>query len=106
MKVANIETLREETMRALNEEFGLDLAPCTIEYEFKSLNGQTYPLKYECALDNMVLRRPFTIIFTDDYAFFRYDGENHSHINYDDLKNKAQYFMRLAVIVHELLKGD
>ncbi len=105
MKVTNLETLREETRKALNDEFGLDLAPCTISYEFKSIDGQTYPLTYEYSLTNELLFTEFSIIFTDDYLCFRQDGKNHTYIDYEDLKNKTQYYMRLAVIVHELIKG-
>ena len=104
MKVSNIESLREETRKALNEEFGLDLAPCSISYEFNSIDGQTYPLTFEYALTNELLLTEFSIIFTDDYLCFRQGGINHTYIDYENLKNKAQYYMRLAVIVHELIK--
>ena len=101
MKVSNIETLREETMRALNEEFGLDLVPCEIE-----ITGGNNKVKFDYALTNEFLRKTFSIVFTDDYLFFRYDGKTRSCIEYIDLRNKAQYYVRVAVIVNELLQGD
>ena len=105
MKVTDIDALREETRRALNEEFGLSLIPCAIAYDFTSSDGQIYPLKYEYALTNELFRTSFSIIFTDDYLFFRQGAENLTLIDYHDLKNKAQYFMRLAVVVHELINN-
>ena len=90
MKVSNIETLREETRKALNEEFGLDLAPCIIKYDFNSVDGNTYPIKFEYALTNELLLAEFSIIFTDDYICFRQNNVNHTYIDYEDLRNKAQ----------------
>ncbi len=104
MKVANIEALRDETMKALNEEFGLCLVPCILEYDY-TVGSNTTRLKYEYALTNDLFHVPFSIIFTDDYLFFRQDVENHTYIDYYGLKNKAQYFMRMAVTVNNLIES-
>lgn len=106
MKVSNLEALLEETRKALNEEFGLDLFSCSINYDFKSKDGNTYPLTFEYALTNELFFKEFSIIFTDDYICFRQDGTNHTYIDYEDLKNKTQYYMRLAVVVHDLINAN
>lgn len=103
MKVANIEALREETMKALNEEFGLNLVPCAVEYDHV-IGDLRQTISYDYALLNDPFRASFIIIFTEDYLFFRQGEENHTYIDYYELKNKAQYFMRMAVTVNNIIE--